>query len=278
MEETNKTKDKEGQGVSDYLVGPKKKRKSYILLATHPNFDSDIVQTVGGYIKSAFQQYAMAIPRSKADFAKQYVRQISLVVIDDMFAGSRLETLKLVKALKEKKHNATFPVLFLTEEPKALISDYNANMLTYHEMDDYVAYTDSSTPQIQSRIKVMLESANKRRTRRFKIDKDITLHLLNSDKPIKAHIIDMSLHGALIKIDSNLVFNVSDQMRIQLDGSKFLSPAEGEFIKVAARVRRVFIGGNVAGVSFEYLTEKQITLITSFLAGFGDLAAGVKPV
>jgi hypothetical protein len=45
----------------------------------------------------------------------------------------------------------------------------------------------------------------------------------------------------------------------------YLPSSKGDFLKLSAKVRRVFIGGTQAGISFEHLSEQQILQLTQFL-------------
>jgi c-di-GMP-binding flagellar brake protein YcgR len=91
------------------------------------------------------------------------------------------------------------------------------------------------------------------------------MYHLTKDASFKANIIDLSVHGALIVAEKLDRFNLSDQIKISIPAAQVLGISQGEFLKISARVRRVFIGGSTAGVSFEFVTEKQENQLTRIL-------------
>ncbi len=262
-----------GRGVVDYLQAPRKKRRSYVLVACGRNIPQDLQSQIDHFLKSQFKNYAISYPKSPEDLIKQFARQVKLLVYDDEFIESEEgnAALALIEELKKKKGNAPVPVLFLTRSPERLIDGYGKVLLPYQEADDFVDYERMGAAHVFSKIRASLGSTNRRRSRRYKVDLELAYFLLNKDAFFPGHLVDLSIHGGLIKSDDQRTFHVGEQIKLHIPVAEFLAPTEGDFLKLSAKVRRVFIGGSQAGISFEFVTDKQLLMLTRFLTEMVNL-------
>ena len=265
--QATKTDDKSSaQDVSDYLTNAtKKKRKSYAVCAFGINFDSQIAAGIVGHIKTTYPQLVLAQPKNVEEFKKQFVRDINLIVIDDEFVANQVNTLEAVRALKEKKIDHVPPTLFLTRQPESLVKQYNVTMSQFHEADDYIQVNEVPLAQVFNRIKTTVEGGTKRRSRRYRTDFLAQITILGQPKPMDVTVVDISIHGIQVRSNVPIVFRTNEQMIVSLNMGGIVLSVDGEFLKVSGRVRRVMIGGNVAGISFEYLSIRQLRLLTEFL-------------
>lgn len=258
--------DEKSSNITDFLQAPRKKRKNYVILALGENFDRDVQGTMEGYIKKSHSGLALSNPKSAQELTRQFGRNISLLVIDDQFEELDI-VIEIVKKLKVKRREDGIPVLFLTRSPADLIRIYHDNLLAYHEGDEYLVWNTASPQKIIARIKDGIESKNKRRARRYPINHNVTFFHLDQNRIIPGRFVDLSLHGALLESEEGSLFKEGDQLRVNIPTAPYLSLDNGDFLKLAARVRRVFISGNLAAISFEYLSEYQLHKLTTFLTG-----------
>ena len=253
-----------GRGVADYLNAPRKKRKSYVVVACGKGVSADLRSSIDQFVKAQFKTLALAHPKTPEELAKQSTRQIVLMIFDDEFAGLE-QGLTLLRDLKAKKQEVPVPVLFLTSDPEELINAYNKVLLPYQEADEYINHAKSTPTHILSKIRSCLTNSNRRRSRRYKVEIPLTYFDLNDDAFLKGTLIDLSIHGALLKADQGRIFKLGDQVKLHIPTAIFLGPSEGDYLKVSAKVRRVFIGGSEAGISFEHVSDKQLFTLTRFL-------------
>lgn len=251
--------------VADYLAAPKKKQKTFIVLALGANFSSELESALGKYFKELGKALVVVRPETPEELARQVSRHIQLMILDDSFAP-RDRLLKLVRFMKEKKTTIGLPVLFLTREPKEMTTAYRQILLAHQENDDYVDLKGMTPINLIARVKQALEYKNRRRSRRFKVALPISFQMLGSDAWHKGTLVDISLHGGMVATsDSTLSFDLQSQVRLQIPISDVLSPAEGEIFRLSGRVRRLSITGASAGMSFEHVTERQMSLLTEFV-------------
>ncbi len=251
--------------VADYLAAPKKKHKSFIVVALGANFSADHESALSKYFQQLGKAFVVARPETPEELARQVSRHIQLLILDDSFAP-RDRLLKLVRFMKEKKATIGLPVLFLTREPKEMTTAYRQILLAHQENDDYVDLKGLTPINLVARVKQALEYKNRRRSRRFKVTLPVFFQILGSDAWRKGTLVDISLHGAMIATsDSTMSFDLQSQVRLQIPISDVLSPAEGEIFRLSARVRRLSITGASAGMSFEHVTERQMSLLTEFV-------------
>ena len=178
------TDDKKQSKIEDYLTGPRKKRKNYVILATGENFDQELGQAMESYVRKNYPQLSVSKPGSPQDLTRQFGRNISLLAIDDNFDDIHV-VLGLVKALKEKRRNETIPVLFLTRNSSNLISLYHNELLQYHETDEYIFYPGITRTRVFSKIKNGIEEQNKHKNRRYSVFIPITFYHLTLDQWLK---------------------------------------------------------------------------------------------
>jgi hypothetical protein len=253
-----------GSSVADYLAAPRRKRKSFVLLALGKDTTADLQGPLEQFLRAHFKGAAIAAPRSVDDLMRNFARQIVLLVFDDEFTDLKTG-LELVRELKRKRSGVGVPVLFLTRHPSRLVDAYNKVLLPWHEGDDYVDVSRSEVPLLLSKVRTGLTGGFKRRSRRYAIDIAAAYDLLTDDRRYPGRIIDMSVHGALLKAEDGRIFKPGEQLRLHLPVDGKAMNLQGDFLRLAARVRRVFIGGAQAGVSFEHLSEGQVLALTTFI-------------
>ena len=143
--------------LTEYLQGPKKKRKKFVTLAFNQNFDPAVIKSIEGFLREKYAAFALAFPTNGEDLKRQGHRLISLLLIDDEFESEE-KLVDLIKFLKQRRHQSTMPVLFFTRSPKHLIEIYNKNLQPYHETDEYVDYAKAPMHQIIAKVKAGLET------------------------------------------------------------------------------------------------------------------------
>jgi len=263
-------------GVADYLSAPRRKRKSFVVMAFGKGIPIDLSGAINGFVRSTFKNLAFSLPTNMDELARQVSRNIALMIVDDEFA-SREELLTLLRKIKEKKAGSAVPVLFLTREPEELVGVYNKILLPFHEVDEYVAFVGATQGQVFSRIKAGVETNNRRRSRRYRVDIPVTYQVLGEGKMHPGRFLDLSVHGALLKSDEGRVFKMRDQIKIHLPVTDLLPPTFGEFLRLSAKVRRLQISGDRVGVSFEFLSENQMLVLTKFVTELVQIQLTKKP-
>lgn len=259
------SKEKESKSkVAEYLQAPRKKRKSYVIIALGRGVREELSHGVEAYLRAQFKGVALYVPRTEDDLSKAFNRQIVLMIFDDEFVD--FDTgMGMMLDLKGRKNAQAVPVLFFTRQPTRLIAQYNQRMAPFHETDDYIVHPKADLSFVLSKIRNGLINQNRRRSRRYKTDITIKFFLLTTDKYHPGRIMDMSIHGALLKADDGQIFRPGDQLKIYLPITTFLLPEEGEYLRLSAKVRRVYIGGSQVAISFEYLSDQQLKTLTKFL-------------
>lgn len=249
--------------IGEFLQAPRKKRKQYIQIAVGEGFDKDLSAAMQNFIKKQFPGHAVTLPTNLAEFKRQSGRNVIFAIVDDEFA-TMPEVLNSVQALKVRRAESGVPVLFLTKKPDELVDAYHSVLLAYQESDDFINYAGATTEQVLSRIKLGLETKGKRRSRRYKTDLNIACFHLTKNESVPATLIDMSVHGGLIKAQKDMRFKVGDQLRLSIPAASYLEN-KGDFLKVSAKVRRVFISGDLVGVSFEYVSDHLALELAQFV-------------
>jgi hypothetical protein len=256
---------REQKRVADFLAAPRKKRRSYIVTALTQNTASEYRNSIEHYVRVNFKSVALSHARNIEELKKAFGRQVVMVVYDDEFTD--LDTgLNMINVLKRKKSAVPSSILFLTRQPSALIQEYNKILLPFHESDDYLVLERTDSPIIFSKIKAGLTNQSRRRSRRYKVDVPVSYFALNDDKFFNGRLTDLSIHGALLETTDTRLFVNEEQVKISIPAGNFLNAAEGDYLKLSARVRRVHIGGNMAGISFEHVSEKQLLRLTAYLS------------
>ena len=262
--ETEVDEEKRSSQIVDYLQGPRKKRKNFIVSIFGKNFDTEVKSGIASWLKKNYPNLVVTNPRNMQELARLFSRDINLLIADDQFCA-RDELLSEILQLKSKKHNQQTPVLFFTEDVKSLIESYHKILLPYQEIDNYVAYRSMPSKQIYSRIQASLNLKSARKSRRFDVDIPVRYFHLSKNRYIAAKVVEISVHGCIIHASEELIFRRNDQLKIHLPVKGLISPDYGEFIRVSAKVRRVMLGGNKAAVSWEYLSERQHLTLSSFI-------------
>ena len=256
---------REQKRVADFLAAPRKKRRSYIVTALTQNTASDYRNSIEHFVRVNFKSVALSHARNVEELKKAFGRQVVMVIFDDQFTD--LETgLEMISGLKRKKSAVPSSILFLTRQPSALIAEYNKILLPFHESDDYLVLERNETPVLFSKIKAGLAQQSRRRSRRYRVDLPVSYFALNDDKFYKGRLTDLSIHGAMLETIETRLFANEEQIKISIPAGSFLNAAEGDYLKLSARVRRVHIGGNMAGISFEHVSEKQLLRLTAYLS------------
>ena len=250
--------------IEDYLNGPRKKRKNYVIFATSANFNRDLWHSMNAFVATSYSQLSVSRPKNPQELTRQFGRNISLLVIDDQFEEIHV-VLGLVKALKEKRRDEIIPVLFLTRSPQKLIEIYHKELLSYHESDEYIYYPGVSPSLLCARIKSGIDLQNRRVGRRYAINIGVKFLHLATDKMVTGRLVDLSLHGGILEAQRNTIFRHSDQIKVSIPVEKTLPGHSSDFIKVAAKVRRVFISGSKVSLSFEHITEEQHFALGTYL-------------
>ncbi|MBF0440717.1 MAG: PilZ domain-containing protein [Oligoflexales bacterium] len=254
----------ESSNVADYLEAPRKKRKTYGIIAVEDGFNRELSNGMANFIKSSYPTYAVSRPHHRDELARQFGRNIAILIISDEF-GPLDDVMSLVRGLKERRRNESIPVIFLTRDGKRLIAEYHKYLLPYHEVDEYIQYPNVKDKVIYARIKNGIDFQNARKSRRYSISRSATTYHLKKDTRIPIRIIDMSAHGALIKAEIDFIFEVGDQLLLSIPTAEYMDLKRGDFLKISARARRVFISGDIAGISFEYVTDNQYEKIIRLL-------------
>jgi hypothetical protein len=256
--------DKTAAKIEAYLQGPRKKRKNYVIFALGDRFDKDLSFAMESFVKKDYPQLAISSPRTPDELTRQFGRNISLLVINDEFT-EKTGVMNLIRALKEKRRNETIPVLFLTRDADDLVRIYHKELLLYHESDEYIVYPGNPRQQIMARIKAGIDNQNHRRSRRYNVNLAATIFHLNKDVMLEGRIVDLSMHGALVTAEKDVIFRPGDQVKISIPIHEYIQYNYGDYIKISAKVRRVFISGNKVAISFEHVTDSQGHLIGQLL-------------
>ena len=252
--------------LTDYLQTPKKKRKKHIILAIDPKFDVELTHAIENYVKTQYPKFIFNLIKTKEDLINSFSKSISLLILDDELFDNLDELMQiLLKAKRKSFYDEGMPILFLTNKQELLIKSYYKYLSAYQETDDLCPYKNLETVQILNRIKRGVEFKNKRRAKRYKINIDISFFHLNKDQTFKGKLLDLSLYGALLESPEIDMFRLNDQIKLNIPIGRFMSIEEGEFIKVSAKVKRVFVSGKKAGLVFEHMSDNTLNKLTELL-------------
>ena len=265
---------KNSNSVVEHLQAPRKKRKNFVIFAPGPSVDNDTLQVMIRFVKAAYPKFSVATPTNYDEFVRQFSRNIMLAIVDDEFIG-RNETLELVRVMKLKKTDGATPVLFLTRHPEELVAAYNNILAQWHEVDEYINPATTPRPYIFQKIKSGVDDRFRRKSRRFKVQFPVSFGVLDhGDRVFKGRILDMSVHGALLKADENHIFSAKDQILVHIPIGQFVPGSEEDIMRIAAKVKRVFISGDRVGISWAYLTEGKLNQLTKIVAGIVNTSVG----
>lgn len=259
---TEDKKDNKGR-VADYLQAPRKKRKSYVVAALGPG-TSHLYSGIEAFLRSQFKNASIAQPRSIEELVKNFSRQVILLVLDDEFTDLEAN-LQIVAELKRKKSNQVIPTLFLTRQPQRLVANYHKILRSFQESDDYIDWSRSEITHIFSKIRNGLNQQFARKSRRFKVDIPIRFQLISDDQTHFGRLVDLSIHGTLLKANDNMILRNGEQLKMYIPTMGLIPGYTDEFLRISGKVRRVFISGIYSGISFEYLSEHTQLLVTTFV-------------
>lgn len=271
-EQDSSKKPKSAPLMSDFLEAPKKKRRSFVILAPGPNLDAELSGAIKTFFASQYPQLSLIVVDSTDELMKLASRNIILILIDDEFA-ERSKTLSSVRFLKEKKTDGPLPSLFFTKNPAALIAEYHSKLKLWHEVDDYLSISDLSRHELFAKIKSGIQNRNQRRARRIKTNIPVMFQILESgDHKFQGEIIDFSLHGALISCAADgHRFSLKDQLVVHFPISQFLQ-GKADIIRISGRVRRVLISGSKAGISWEHISDIKMATLTEMLTSIVNVS------
>jgi hypothetical protein len=255
-------KDSRGK-VADYLQGPRKKRRSYVITALSAA-TNHIFQGIDAFVKGQYKNTLVAQPKNIEELIRNFNRQVVLLIIDDEF-GKLEDCLHIVGELKRKKSPTVVPTLFLTRKPQILVTEYHKMLLPFHESDDLIDWNRAEIRHIYAKIRNGLGQQFARRSRRYKIDIPVRYSVISEETMHQGRLLDLSMHGALLKSEDQQIFRASEQIKISIPTLGLIPTYREEFLRLSCRVRRVFVAGNQVGVSFEYLTDKSSVYLLTFL-------------
>ncbi len=250
-------------GIVEYLQAPKKKRRNFILLVLSKNFDKDLATSLEIWLKQTFRNYSVILPKTDKELKRLFSRQLVTVIIDDTFAGD--DTLETVKALKSKKNQQPVGVLFLTRKAQDLVERYNKELLPFQEGDNYIEYENMPLSQIYSLVRTAINQPTMRRSRRFIVDVGVKFYHLGQDSLLEGTLSSMSLHGAVLHNSNGQVFKLGDQVQVHFPVSQILPNFGSDFLKLSAKVKRVFMGGDQAAINWLFISEKKYVELTKII-------------
>ena len=102
-------------------------------------------------------------------------------------------------------------------------------------------------------------------SKRYRVDIEVKYFNLTQMVHSEGTIIDINLHGGVLIDNKNFIFNKHHQLQFNLPLTGCLDLSYGEFMRLTAKTRNVFMGGNKVGFSWEYLSENQHIILTKFL-------------
>ena len=268
--EDSKGKGKTSQSVVEHLQAPRRKRKSFVVMAAGPSIDSDTINAVNRFMKSQYPKISFVVLNSLADLVKYSSRNIILALVDDELEN-RSTTLQTIGKIKEKKTDGPMPTLFMTRDGTALVKDYRTELSRWHEVDEYIDLHESPRHALFTKIRGVLENKNPRRSRRFKVSMPVAFQVLDyGEKLFEGTLLDLSIRGALLSVNDGIHnFSAKDQLLIHLPIGRFIDSAADVF-RVSGKIRRVMISGTKAGITFEYMSDEKTTSLTAIVASIVD--------
>ena len=95
-------KGKTMQSVVEHLQAPRRKRKSFVVMAAGPNSDADTINAIQRFMKSQYAKISFVVLNSLSDLVKYSSRNIILALVDDELEDRAL-TMQTIRKIKEKK-------------------------------------------------------------------------------------------------------------------------------------------------------------------------------
>jgi len=190
------------------------------------------------------------------------VKNVEVVILHHSLMNSSDELVELAKQLKERKK---VTVLFVTNNERALIDSYREKMALYEELDDFVAAPIDPAELFKKLQKV--GSVEARAAKRFSIDTGVKIRRIDNLEELDGKLLDLSLVGCGLEIDTNTPMKRDEQLRIQIPLFQFgiFHPQYGDYLKLSLRVRRISINGGSVGCSVEHLTPMQNDCLVNLL-------------
>lgn len=190
------------------------------------------------------------------------VKNVETVVLHHSLMSSSAELVGLAKRLKERKK---VTILFITNDEQGLIEAYRSEMALYEEMDDFVAAPVDPAEFFRKLQKI--GNIEARAAKRFSVDAPVKIRRVEDDSLLAVELVDLSLVGCGIEVDSSLRLRRGQQLQIQIPLQRFgiFHPQYADYLRLALRVRRVSIRGDNLGCSIEYLTPMQHDCLVNLL-------------
>jgi PilZ domain len=265
-------------GLADYLRAPQRKKRNYIAAAFSEAFDPQLRAAIQDFCVKNFPKLTYHELRNAKDVRKFGGRDVTLLIMDDEFLPLD-DGLSLIAEVKRKKGQVALPTIFLTRRESDLIRAYHQILSPYQEVDDYINYRKAPPHWVLNKVQKGVSVQNRRRSRRYQVDVKSDIFLLRENRSIGGKIIDISLHGAVITSDEQLLFRDRDQIRLRFPLFPLAIAEEGDYLRISGRIHRVHISGSRAAIRFEHMTERQHLLIAKFVIAYSALRAsqGVPP-
>lgn len=243
----------------------KNKDDFYTLALINDQLDPEIQALIKNSVHEKLGPKKLVIPK-KAEhlsYVKNY--KFKVLIIDENIA-SLDEVMNIALYLKKKMFYEGAPILFLTKDPDKLIDKYKEVLLPFTEQDDFFHLGEENLEVLASRITNFLDtSLLRRRSLRIPLDIMAGFRTVNQLEYTPVKLLNISLHGALILFFEGKIIKVGTQVLIQLPISGLLPAKFGEIMRLSAKVRRVKIDGQHAGVSWENSSEEQFIKLTKFI-------------
>jgi len=266
MAEASSKEKEEKTNISEYLESPKKRKKNFVIIALAGCVDPRLAKVIESFVKRKYPALMVVRPKDEEEFLRYSTRKISLVIIHDQFLPIE-HSMELIKGLKSERRKDVVPVLFFTEHQEDLIKTYSESLAAFQEVDDFCVYSKLNQSQILEQIKQGIDNKNRRRSRRYKVDVPSNMYSLRHDSKMDGRFIDLSVHGGLIKLSGSIDMKCDDQIKVSLPRTTEYSRQYGEFIRLSARVRRVYIGGDILAFSFENLSDEKHDELANYVLG-----------
>lgn len=265
LEEENLGLVEKQKSIVDHLQGPQIRKKNYVTLAFGSDVDSVVLEKIEYFINMKYEKLTVVKIKDLKELAKMYSRNILLLIISEKFAPLE-KKIEIIKRFKLNHTETGMPVLFITGNSDRLLRFYNDNLLAYQEIDDYVESNMNTLALITNKVEQMLTKGSKRRSRRFPVPFRVSYFDLKSGKNYDGVIVDLSMHGALLQKHKKApVFSLGDQIKVAIPLARRVDNLQGEKIYLSAKIRRVIIGGEKAGISWEYLSREKASDLLEYV-------------
>ena len=244
--------------------------KKYIIFAFSQKVDPELAETLRIFVNKQYPNYTLVKPRTDQELLRYYNKEISIMLIDDMFVSIE-KNITLIQAIKKKQMNTAIPILFITKKVNELVTEYNKKLLLYQETDSYIEQSKSSAQDISNEITKILEPnknfhKERRKSRRYKINLDAEFSSIShAHKSFKCRLTEISLHGAIIQCEADHIFKVGEQLVIRIRHNSSQHLEKTEFIRVSAKILRLFIEGDKAAITWKHVNEKQYISLTDLI-------------